>query len=76
MRYFIFYHLEKRKCGKRLKNDKIDYEWIARCLVHGGYFALRISTTQDDFVKDFIRMSDDSKNNLKHIKQKTIALLT
>ena len=65
-----------QKGGKKIKNDYRDAEQIARCLAYGGYSAVYVPTALDNSVKEFIRMRDDLKQNLKSIKQQIIALLT
>lgn len=49
---------------------------IAECLAYGGYSAVHVPTELDNSVKEFIRMRDDIKENLKSIKQQIIAFLT
>ena len=63
------------KGGKKLKNDMRDARQIAKCMCDGSYRAVYIPTEEDDAVKEFIRMRDDIKQNLKSIKQQIVALL-
>ena len=64
------------KGGKKLKNDMRDARQIAKCMCDGSYRAVYIPTEEDDAIKEFIRMRDDIKQNLKSIKQQIVALLT
>jgi transposase len=55
--------------GKRIKTDMRDAYMIAQCLSYGGYHAVYIPTEEDNSVKEYIRMRDDHKVELKRIKQ-------
>ena len=55
------------------KTDKRDAKNIARCLRNHTYSAVHIPTEEDDQVKEYIRMRDDVKANLKRIKQQLLA---
>lgn len=68
--------MKTEKGGRKLKNDYRDAKMIAECLAYGGYSAVHIPTELDNSVKEFIRMRDDIKENLKSIKQQIIAFLT
>ena len=59
--------------GKRIKTDRRDAELIARCLAHRDFSAVHIPTAKDEAVKDFIRMRNDHKLELKKIKQQILA---
>ena len=88
--YFLYHELEDKgirciilapttmkilKGGKKLKNDYRDAQEIAEALAYGGSSAVYVPTTLDNSIKEFIRMRDDIKTNLKSIKQQIIALL-
>lgn len=64
------------KGGKKIKNDYRDAKEIAQCLCNGGYSSVYVPTVEDNAVKEYIRMRDDVKQNLKSIKQQIIALCT
>lgn len=64
------------KGGKKIKNDYRDAKEIADCLCDGGYSAVYVPSVEDNAVKEYIRMRDDVKQNLKSIKQQIIALCT
>ena len=64
------------KGGKKIKNDYRDAKEIADCLCDGGYSAVYVPSIEDNAVKEYIRMRDDVKQNLKSIKQQIIALCT
>ena len=54
------------KQGVRIKTDA---RMIAQCLSYGEYHVVFITTEEDDFVKEFLRMRDDHKLVLKKVKQ-------
>lgn len=64
--------LEQRS-RKRVKTDKRDAELIARCLAHHDYSPVHIPTEQDDQTKEYIRMRDDHKLELKKLKQRILS---
>ena len=68
--------MKTEKGGRKLNNDYRDAKMIAECLAYGGYSAVHVPTELDNSVKEFIRMRDDIKENLKSIKQQIIAFLT
>ena len=53
-------HQEK---GKRIKTDRRDAENIARCLAFSLYSPVYVPTTEDDAVKEYIRMRDDRRTH-------------
>ena len=63
--------VEQKK--KRIKTDKRDAANIARCLAYRQYKPVHIPTDEDLQVKEFIRMRDDHKHQLKSIKQQILA---
>lgn len=56
--------------GKRIKTDKRDAWLIAKCLANGGYSAVHIPTSQDEDIRDYLRMRDDHKELQKEMKQR------
>ena len=46
--------------GRRIKTDKRDARLIARCLCYGGYHPVYIPTGEDNAVKEYLRMRDDT----------------
>lgn len=64
------------KGGVNIKNDYRYAEMITECLAYGVYSAVHVPTVLNNSVKEFIRMRDDIKDNLKGIKQRIIALTT
>ena len=56
------------------KTDMRDAEKIAKCLAYGTYSPVYVPTERDESVKEYIRMRDAHKANLKRIKQQIIAL--
>lgn len=59
----------------RVKTDKRDAGNIARCLAFHTYSEVYVPTKEDDSAKEYIRMRDAQKKNLKSIKQQILALL-
>lgn len=60
--------------GKRIKTDDRDAFLIAKCLCDGNFSAVHIPTPSDEEVRDYIRMQEDHKQELKKIKQYINAL--
>lgn len=56
--------------GVRIKTDKRDARLISDCLAHGGYHPVYVPSADDEDVKEFIRMRDDHKAQLKGLKQR------
>ena len=63
----------EQKGKKRVKTDKRDAKKIAKCLAYHTYSPVHIPTEEDDQVKEYIRMRDDIKANLKRTKQQIIS---
>lgn len=61
---------------KKQKTDGIDAQRIARCLCYGQYRKVYVPTEDDEAVKEFIRMRDDTQTMLKQTKQQIIAFCT
>ena len=61
---------------QRIKTDKRDAVNIAKCLAYHTYSAVNIPTEEDNAVKEYIRMRDDEKINLKKLKQRIISFYT
>ena len=61
------------KGKKRIKTDKRDAALIARCLAHNDYSAVHVPTEKDEQTKEYIRMRDDHKLELKKVKQQILA---
>jgi len=55
--------------AKEIKTDKRDARKIAKCLAHGTYSPVYVPTPQDNAIKEFIRMRDDTRTMLKQTKQ-------
>ena len=68
--------MAKSPVQKKKKTDRRDSEVIARCLAHHSYHKVHVPTSEEEQIKEFIRMRDDLNQNLKSIKQQIIALLT
>lgn len=61
------------KGRKRVKTDKRDAVLIAKCLAYHSYSPVHIPTDQDEQVKEYIRMRDDHKLQLKKTKQQILS---
>lgn len=60
--------------GNKPKTDRRDACMIAKNLAYGTYSKVYVVDAEDDGVKDFIRMRDDTKARLKSIKQQILAI--
>lgn len=58
---------------KKIKTDKRDAALIARCLASNNFSPVHVPTTQDEEVKEFLRMRDDHKLALKKVKQQILS---
>ncbi len=61
---------------KTQKSDPTDARRIAQCLCFGQYSSVYVPTEEDNAVKEFIRMRDDTQTMLKQTKQQILALCT
>ena len=59
--------------NNRVKTDRRDAGNIARCLAYHTYSEVHIPTAEDEEIKEYIRMRDDHKKELKTIKQQILA---
>lgn len=59
----------------RVKTDRRDAGNIARCLAFHTYSEVHVPTDEDNSIKEYIRMRDDQKINLKKTKQQILALV-
>jgi transposase len=57
-----------------IKTDRRDAEKLAKCLAFKSYSPVHVPNEHDNAIKDFIRMRDDVKAELKRAKQHLIAL--
>jgi transposase len=57
-----------------IKTDKRDASNIAKCLAYNTYSAVYVPTSEDNGIKEYIRMRNDAKDTLKRIKQQMMAL--
>ena len=60
--------------GNRTKTDRRDACMIAKNLAYGTYSKVYVVDDEDNGVKDFIRMRDDTKARYKSLKQQILAL--
>lgn len=62
--------------NKQRKNDRRDARNISKCLAFHTYSPVYVPTEMDDAVKEYLRMRDDIKDDLKKTKQQIIAFCT
>lgn len=62
-----------RTSKQRIKTDKRDAANIAKCLAYNTYGAVYVPTEEDNAVKEYIRMRNDEKDNLKKLKQRILS---
>ena len=60
--------------GKRIKTDVRDSLLIAKCLAYDGYKKVHVPTVEDDAVKEYLRMRNAQKRELKRLKQQINSL--
>ena len=58
---------------EKMKTDRRDAYMIARCCAHGFASQVTLLTEEDESVRDYIRMRDDHKADLKRTKQQILA---
>ncbi len=61
--------------NRRVKNDSRDSMTIAQCLMNGTYSPVFVLDEHDEEVKEYIRMADDHRAQLKRFKQQLNAFL-
>jgi len=59
--------------GRSIKTDSRDAENIAKCLAFHTYSAVYVPSSEDESIKEFIRMRDDHKLALKKVKQQILS---
>ncbi len=62
------------KAPNERKTDCRDAAKIARCLAYNTYRKVYVPDTQDEGVKEYIRMRDNTKEDIKRLKQRILAL--
>ena len=62
--------------NKNVKTDKRDASNIAKCLAYNTYSHVYVPTDDDNAIKEYIRMRNDTKDMLKRIKQQILAFCT
>lgn len=60
--------------GNRKKTDRRDARMIATNLAHGTYSSVYVVSKEDNGVRDYIRMRDDTKKKIRSTKQQINAL--
>ena len=64
------------KAPNERKTDCRDAAKIARCLAYNSYRSVYIPDAEDEAVKEYIRMRDNTKDHIKQLKQRILALCT
>ena len=62
------------KAPNERKTDYRDAAKIARCLAYNSYRSVYIPDAEDEAVKEYIRMRDNTKDHIKQLKQRIQAL--
>ena len=62
------------KAPNERKTDFRDAGKIARCLAYNTYKSVYIPDEEDEAVKEYIRMRDNTKDHIKQLKQRILAL--
>lgn len=62
------------KAPNERKTDFRDAGKIARCLAYNTYKSVYIPDEEDEAVKEYIRMRDNTKEHIKQLKQRILAL--
>lgn len=64
-----------RKPGERIRTDRRDARMLGRNLRNGEVTAIHIPTQEDESVRDYLRMLDDFKGELKKTRQRLLHFL-
>jgi transposase len=64
-----------KKPSDRVKTDRRDARTLARALRNGDVHEVYVPTKQDEAVRDYLRMHEDVKGNLKRAKQRVLHFL-
>ena len=59
----------------RVKTDRRDARTLAKALRNGDVHNVYVPTEQDEAVRDYLRMFEDMKGNVKRAKQRVLTLL-
>lgn len=62
-----------KSSGKRIKTDSRDAKLIAQCLAYHTYSEVSVPSKSDEEIKEYIRMRNDHKIQLKSTKQQILA---
>jgi transposase len=64
-----------RKPGERIKTDRRDARKLARNLRNGEVTPIYVPSEKDEAVRDYLRMVEDIKNDLKRARQRLLSFL-
>jgi transposase len=59
----------------RIKTDRRDARTLVRALRNGDLSGVHVPTKKDESVRDYLRMYEDAKSDLKKVKQRTLHFL-
>ncbi len=63
----------EEKDGRKIKTDRRDAQKIAKALAYGSYKNSHVPTPEEEEVRNYLRMRDDLKLELKRIKQNILS---
>ncbi len=64
-----------RRASDRVKTDRRDARMLARALRNGDLSGVHVPTRADEATRDYLRMNEDLKNDLKRTKQRVLGFL-
>ena len=64
-----------KKPSDRVKTDRRDARTLAKALRNGDVHNVYVPTKQDESVRDYLRMYEDVKGNVKRVKQRILGFL-
>ncbi len=64
-----------KKPSDRVKTDRRDAQTLAKALRNGDVHNVYVPTKHDESVRDYLRMFEDVKGNVKRVKQRILNLL-
>lgn len=59
----------------RVKTDRRDARTLVRALRNGDLTGVYVPTKRDESVRDYLRMYEDAKSDLKKVKQRVLHFL-
>jgi transposase len=59
----------------RIKTDRLDARMLVRALRNGDPAEVYVPTKEDESVRDYLRMLQDTKTDLRKVKQRSLRFL-